>query len=138
MKWGKIGTLRDGVEQPWLEGKTPPESTPGNGSPFKYRREKIATGIIHQWDATAGRGDFPIKPGDKLFVYVFLDPKDPPLEALLQLRANGSYDHRAFWGTTNKVTHMEPPLVAPLPAGGTWTRLEVDPVVLGVGGKPKR
>jgi hypothetical protein len=138
LKWGKVGTLHDGVESPWFKGATPPESSNAAGGTYKFRSETIPAGIISQWDGTASRGEFPIKAGDKLFVYVLLDPKDPPFEVLLQLRANNSYDHRAFWGTVNKVTHMEPPLVGPLPATGKWVRLEVDPSVLKVGAKTKR
>jgi hypothetical protein len=33
---------------------------------------------------------------------------------------------------------MDPPRIAPLPERRTWIRLEVDPVVLGVGAKTKR
>jgi len=138
MSWGKVGTILDGAETAWFKGQVPPESTKAPGGPFKYRHEKIPAGTIHQWDADAGRGEFPIPAGAKLFATVFLDPQDPPSEILLQLRSNGSYDHRAFWGTVNKVTHMEPPLAGPLPEAGTWIRLEVDPALLGVGVKAKR
>jgi len=138
VKWGKVGTLHDGAETAWFKGATPPESTDGKEGPYKFRSERISTGVISQWDGVASPGDFPIKAGDKLFVYVLLDPKDPPKEVLLQLRANNSYDHRAFWGTVNMVTHMDPPLAGPLPVPGKWLRLEVDPSVLGVGDKPKR
>lgn len=138
IKWGKVGTLRDGVETPWFNGATPPESSGPAGGPFKFRSEKIPAGTIYQWDAFGSRGDFPVKTGDRLFVYVFLDPAEPSKEILLQLKANGSYDHRAFWGTTNLVSHMEPPLAGPLPKAGSWIRLEVEPSVLGVGAKPKR
>jgi outer membrane protein assembly factor BamB len=138
VQWGKIGTLRDGVETPWFQGSAPPESLSAPAGPFKHRSEKIPAGTIHQWDASASRGDFPINAGDKLFAYVLLDPKDPPAEVLLQFRSNGSYDHRAFWGTVNKVTHMEPPLAAPLPEAGKWVRLEVEPSLLGLGLKSRR
>jgi beta-glucanase (GH16 family) len=137
LKWGKVGILREGEETPWFNGATPRESTNADGQPYKFRKENIPGGSINQWDAYAAHGDFPIKAGDKLFVYVFLDPQDPPFEILLQLRANNSYDHRAFWGTVNKITHMEPPLTGPLPAAGKWIRLEVDPSVLNVGVKSK-
>jgi hypothetical protein len=84
------------VETAWFKSQVPPESTKGPGGPFKHRHEKIPAGTIHQWDAGAARGEFPIPAGAKLFVTVFLDPQDPPSEILLQLRSNGSYDHRAF------------------------------------------
>jgi outer membrane protein assembly factor BamB len=138
LQWGKIGTLHDGVETPWFKGGTPPASGNAPGGPYTFRSEKVTGGSIYQWDGSAARGEFPIRAGDKLFVYVLLDPKNPPFEVLLQLRANNSYDHRAFWGTVNKVTHMEPPLAGPLPETGKWIRLEVDPSVLGVGGRTRR
>jgi hypothetical protein len=138
LKWGKVGTLHDGVETPWFKGASPPDPSAAAGGPYKFRSETIPSGIISQWDGSAPRGDFPIRAGDKLFVYVLLDPKDPPFEVLLQLHANNSYDHRAFWGTSNRITHMEPPLVGPLPQRGQWIRLEVDPSVLGVGDRAKR
>jgi hypothetical protein len=138
LKWGRVGTLRDGVETPWFKGVSPPEFTNGAGGPYKLRSEKVTSGTISQWDGAGARGDFPIKAGDKLFVYVFLDPKNPPKEVLLQLRANNSYDHRAFWGTVNRVTHMDPPRAGPLPEAGRWIRLEVDPSVLGVGERARR
>ena len=138
LKWGRVGTLRDGVETPWFKGVSPPKFTNGAGGPYKLRSEKVTSGTISQWDGAGARGDFPIKAGDKLFVYVFLDPKNPPKEVLLQLRANNSYDHRAFWGTVNRVTHMDPPRAGPLPEAGRWIRLEVDPSVLGVGERARR
>lgn len=138
LKWGKVGTLHDGVEAPWFDGATALESTNAGEGPYKFRKENAPGGSISQWDAYAAHGDFPIRAGDKLFVYVLLFPEDPPFEVLLQLRASGSYDHRAFWGTANKVTHMEPPLAGPLPATGKWVRLEVDPSVLNVGLKTKQ
>jgi hypothetical protein len=138
LKWGKVGTLRDGIETPWFKGVSPPETTNAAGGPYKFRSEKVTAGTISQWDGAGARGDFPIRTGDKLFVYVLLDPKNPPKEVLLQLRANNSYDHRAFWGTVNRVTHMDPPRAGPLPEAGRWIRLEVDPSVLGVGEKARR
>jgi hypothetical protein len=138
LKWGNVGTLRDGIETPWFKGVPPPESTNVAAGPYKFRSEKVIAGTISQWDGAGARGDFPIKTGDKLFVYVLLDPKNPPKEVLLQLRANSSYDHRAFWGTVNRVTHMDPPRAGPLPEAGRWIRLEVDPSELGVGGKARR
>ena len=35
--------------------------------------------------------------GDKLFAHVYLEPKDPPKEIMLQFN-DGSWEHRATWG----------------------------------------
>src|SRR5207237_558319 len=35
--------------------------------------------------------------GDKLFAYVYLDPKSPPREIMLQWHTDG-WKHRAYWG----------------------------------------
>jgi hypothetical protein len=57
---------------------------------------------------------------------------------LLQLRANGSYDHRGFWGTANMITHMDPPQAGPMPAANKWIRLEVASAVLNIGVNSRR
>jgi hypothetical protein len=67
--------------------------------------------------------------GDVLFAYVFLDPKDPPQEIMLQWFSAGEWRHRAYWGEnriefgddgTEKRKRM-----GPRPQTGEWVRLEV-------------
>ena len=77
-----------------------------------------------------------ISAGDKLFAYVYLDPKDPPRALMLQYHTD-EWHNRANWGdadlipfgakgTTEKVQMGE------LPATGRWVRLEVRAAQLGL------
>jgi hypothetical protein len=74
--------------------------------------------------------------GDKLFTYVYLDPKDPPKEVMLQFNQDGSWEHRAFWGGNHidwgadKSPSRLP--MGPLPEAGKWARLEVDCKAVGL------
>jgi mono/diheme cytochrome c family protein len=74
--------------------------------------------------------------GDKLFAYVYLDPKDPPKEVMLQFNQDGSWEHRAFWGGNHidwgadKSPSRLP--MGPLPEAGKWARLEVDAQAVGL------
>jgi len=65
--------------------------------------------------------------GDVLFCYVYLDPKNPPKEVMLQWN-DGAWEHRAFWGENlipygssgDSRRHM-----GDLPETGKWVRLSV-------------
>jgi hypothetical protein len=66
--------------------------------------------------------------GDKLFAYVYLDPKSPPKTIMLQFN-DGVWEHRAFWGddmipwgTSGAASRLA---MGPLPKAGEWVRLEV-------------
>src|SRR5262249_50048787 len=90
-------------------------------------------------DDTRGTG---VTPGasDKFFVYVLLDPCDPPREIQLEFYApvDGN-EHRAFWGedllqfgaagTAGRVN------MGALPTPGQWTRLEVPASTVNLSGK---
>jgi len=74
--------------------------------------------------------------GDKLFAYVYLDPKDPPRALMLEVEAD-NWDHRANWGETNAIASADDKLkervqAGPLPASNEWARLEVDTAKLGL------
>ncbi|MDI6775329.1 MAG: Ig-like domain-containing protein [Verrucomicrobiota bacterium] len=77
--------------------------------------------------------------GNALFTYIYLDPMNTPQEAMLQFRAAGVWDHRAYWGRnlialgvngTASRTNM-----GALPPAGRWARLEVPAAAVGVEGK---
>ncbi len=73
--------------------------------------------------------------GDKLFAYVYLDPKDPPKEIMLQWNS-GQWMHRAYWGQNvipwgaDNSTQRRP--MGKLPKAGEWVRLEVDAQHVGL------
>jgi len=75
--------------------------------------------------------------GDMLFAYIYLDPKNPPQEVMLQFN-DGSWEHRAFWGEdkipyggvgSDGPNHRK---MGPLPKTGEWVRLEVSPEQVGL------
>ncbi|MCE9545714.1 MAG: PSD1 and planctomycete cytochrome C domain-containing protein [Planctomycetia bacterium] len=72
--------------------------------------------------------------GDRLFAYIYLDPKNPPQEVMLQWN-NGPWDHRAFWGKDlvpfGAVGTPARVSAGPLPEVGRWVRLEVDAARVG-------
>ncbi len=80
-----------------------------------------------------------INAGDKLYSYVYLDPANPPGEVMLQWFENGSWEHRAYWGTnalsfgTDGINSRRN--MGPLPAAGQWVRLEVSASQVGLEGK---
>lgn len=67
--------------------------------------------------------------GDKLFAYVYLSPKNPPKEIMLQWHSSG-WLHRAYWGDNvipwGRDNSSERRHVGPLPKLGEWVRLEVE------------
>lgn len=73
--------------------------------------------------------------GDRLFAYVWIDPKNPPREIMLQWFST-NWLHRAYWGE-NLVNFgadntTERRKMGPLPAAGQWVRLEVDAAKVGI------
>jgi hypothetical protein len=78
----------------------------------------------------------PIHVGDTLFIYVWLDPSDPPRAIMLQFHDGNAWHHRAYWGEDLCIAKGEPD--APhhrhrgaLPRPGTWTRLEIPVEAVG-------
>jgi mono/diheme cytochrome c family protein len=73
--------------------------------------------------------------GDTLFAYVYLDPKDPPKEVMLQWHSS-NWLHRAYWGENlvpfGNDNSTERHRVGPLPKAGEWVRLEVPAAKVGV------
>jgi hypothetical protein len=96
--------------------------------------KQTATGL-HQSSFT-GAAPLEVRPGDKLFAHVWLDPKDPPKSVMLQWN-DGTWEHRAYWGAdacllagrADAPNHHE---AGPLPKPGQWARLEVKAESVGL------
>ncbi len=79
----------------------------------------------------------PVAAGDILFVYVYLDPVNPPREIMVSWN-NGNWEHRAYWGEnlinygTNNTNSRRP--MGALPPTGQWVRLEVPASQVGLEG----
>jgi hypothetical protein len=75
--------------------------------------------------------------GDKLFAYVYLDPKDPPKSIMLQYHTD-EWRNRANWGDADAIPYgtkgtTEKVQLGALPEAGKWVRLEVPAAKLGLG-----
>ncbi len=74
---------------------------------------------------------------EMFFCYIYLDPKSPPQEVMLQFN-DGAWEHRAFWGEdkipygnvgSDGPNHKK---MGPLPKAGEWVRLEVSSEQVGL------
>jgi hypothetical protein len=67
--------------------------------------------------------------GDVLFAHVYIDPKTPPREVMLQWHTAGNWTHRAYWGDNvidwGKDGTPERLAMGRKPEAGRWVRLEV-------------
>jgi len=84
-----------------------------------------------------GAAPLDIPQAGKIFAYVWLDPKDPPKELMLQFHtAKDAWEHRAVWGDENaidwgKANSISRQKVGLLPELGKWVRLEFEVEKLG-------
>jgi hypothetical protein len=103
-------------------------STPG--SPVysgRMSHTRTGTGLTQHFIEQADPG-LVVGQGDTFFAYVYLDPKNPPQEIMLQWNTNG-WKHRAYWGE-NKIdwgadNTGERQRMGTLPELGRWIRLNV-------------
>jgi S1-C subfamily serine protease len=109
----------------------------GDGNPVAFGKMSIRrqSKEFGQHYFTAAKPPLQINSGDKLFAYVYLDPKDPPRQILLEWNS-GQWMHRAYWGE-NLVNHgfdgsTSRIYMGPLPKAGEWVRLEVDTSRVGL------
>jgi hypothetical protein len=139
------------VEQVWLEDDLPEGAIPagtGDAAAWKWVTQPDSPVFSGQRAHTQGgqgeqrqhRFDGAVKPLhvgpiDVLFAYVYLDPKAPPREIMLQWN-NGGWDQRAFWGedliSFGKPNTPSRRHFGPLPAAGQWVRLEVPAREIGI------
>jgi hypothetical protein len=95
---------------------------------------RTATGLS-QHLFTGANPPLKVVEADTLFAYVYLDPRNPPKEIMLQFN-DGTWEHRAYWGDNripwgadNSPSRRK---MGKLPEVGKWTRLEVDAQSLGL------
>ncbi|MBL8824795.1 MAG: PSD1 domain-containing protein [Planctomycetia bacterium] len=93
----------------------------------KFAHTRTAKGLSQHFVEGALRG-LVIGTGDSLFAYVYLDPKDPPKEIMLQWNTV-DWKHRAYWGEnkidwgTDKTGSRQ--YMGALPEPGRWVRLNI-------------
>ncbi|MBC7338101.1 MAG: hypothetical protein H5U01_17760, partial [Clostridia bacterium] len=101
------------------------------GEPAAFSGKKImrrtAEGLAQHYFTKAAQ-PLVVADGDKLFVHVYLDPKNPPREIMLQWN-DGTWEHRAFWGEDliewGQSGSPSRKRIGDLPTAGQWVRLEV-------------
>ena len=121
----------------WIEDGLPSGSQPaGNEGPkkswqfvtapqapvFAGNKSSVRTskGLTQHFFTGANPG-LKVGEGDHLFAYVWLDPKNPPKEIMLQFN-NGTWEHRATWGedVIPWGTAKSPSRHAAGPLAGAW------------------
>src|SRR5262249_15761047 len=77
-------------------------------------------------------------PKDNLVQYVYLDPKNPPRQIVLQLYAGGTQQgKRVYWGDNLMSLGEDAGTRAgPLPETGKWIRLRISAASFGIDGGP--
>ncbi|MBI5802868.1 MAG: DUF1549 domain-containing protein, partial [Verrucomicrobia bacterium] len=78
---------------------------------------------------------FTIPPNGKVFLHVFLDPKDTPKSVMLQFNT-GDWSHRAVWGDIDAIDYgkkdsNERKRLGDLPKAGEWVKLQFAASQLG-------
>jgi len=104
--------------------------TQDKGPVFSGKRSlHLQTSGLQQFVFGEAKQGLRIGKGDTLFAYVYLDPKNPPKEVMLQWHSK-DWSHRAYWGENSipwgRDNSSERLKVGPLPKVGEWVRLEVD------------
>lgn len=127
---GASGTGTGGDGWNWISAGP----TPVSGS--KAHQSNIAAGL-HEHSFGWGES-LSLAAGDKLVTYVYLDPANMPTEIMLSWKSD-SWEHRAFWGA-DKILYgtrgtASRYYAGPLPAPGSWVRLEVPASAVGLEGQ---
>lgn len=126
------GAVADSNSENWLWVNSSPTPASGNWA----HQSTVASGI-HQHFFTSAAATLTASQGEKLFAYVYLDPKYPPQEIMLQwFEPTSGWEHRAYWGadqipwgTNGQFNHY---YAGTLPAAGQWIRLEVPASSVGL------
>jgi hypothetical protein len=137
----------DSSDVVWFDDAVPAGARPAGSwnwvstAPVPYAgalaHQSALAGGIHQHYFTNAPAPLQVQTGDTLYVYVYLDPANPPSELMLQWYAAG-WEHRAYWGEdlipwgingTNGRRYM-----GPLPAVGQWVRLDIPASEVGLEG----
>ena len=141
------------TEWVWIDDALPEGVVPlgngGGGTGFQFvsgPEHPVFSGKKSHRRSSKGRGQHlvqnaksPLRVDDntRLFTYVFLDPKNPPKQIMLQWNDGKSWDHRIYWGEEKigwgKEGTASRRNLGPLPKVGEWVRLEVSAQSVGLG-----
>jgi len=135
--WSEDGTPAGAA----LQGNEPWSWVSSNPAPYSgaLAHQSALMSGMHQHLFSGGATSFPVASGDRLFVYVYLDPANPPTQVMVQWNDGATWEHRAYWGAANQIGWgvtgtVSARLMGPLPALGQWVRLEVPASQVGLEG----
>jgi hypothetical protein len=70
----------------------------GSGAPAGGGHTEPPMAGLHQHFFENASATFTPAAGERLFVWVYVDPDNPPAQLMLQWRTGTSWEHRAYWG----------------------------------------
>jgi mono/diheme cytochrome c family protein len=125
----------------WIDDTLPAGASPQGDGPWDFvsapghpvKSGKLAVrntgqGLTQRFFDNAGRA-LKVGADDTLFAHVYLDPKNPPREVMLQWHTKAGWSHRSYWGDNaidwGRDGTPERLAGGPLPKPGQWTRLSV-------------
>ncbi|MEM7393188.1 MAG: DUF1549 domain-containing protein, partial [Verrucomicrobiota bacterium] len=141
--------LTEAREVIWVDDQLPGlTKAEGNGLNWVRHPEPVHSGLRSMKRVSKGNQQHfftktthtvQVGEGDRLFAWIYLDPKNPPRSIMLQYNSTGAqagWMHRAFWGE-NLIGYgadntSERRSMGPLPEPGQWIRLEVDAAHIGL------
>ena len=133
-------------ETVWIEDSLPANAKPDGTTPWEFvkKPEPVFSGEtstkrksqdISQHFFTGASPGLTIQKDAILFAHVYLDPKNPPKEIMLQFN-DSVWEHRAYWGndvipwgTAGAVSRVN---MGALPELGKWVRIEVPAAKVGL------
>lgn len=136
------------LDRVWFDDKLPPGAQVDGEWQWERKAhgrvahtEAPADGTHQHWFHGAAQG-FTVQPGETLFAYVYLPAEHRPEAVMLQWHDGTDWDHRAYWGR-DVIQHGRGDTsghrhAGPLPAAGSWVRLEVPAARVGLEGKTLR
>jgi hypothetical protein len=125
----------------WIDDALPSGASPQGDGPWDFVAKpdhpvysgrlavrNRAEGLNQRFFDNAGN-KLKVGAGDTLFAYVYIEPKHPPKELMLQWHTRRGWTHRAYWGDNvidwGKDGTPERLASGGLPPLGNWVRLEV-------------
>ncbi|HVS53710.1 MAG TPA: glycoside hydrolase family 9 protein [Opitutaceae bacterium] len=129
---GAITSTNGGDSWSWVT------ASPAAESGTKSHQSALAAGL-HEHAFMNASNALVIGTGDRMFVYVYIDPANAPQTLMLSWNDGSSWEHRAYWGadkisygTAGTPGHYN---AGALPASGQWVKLEVPASAVGLEGK---
>ena len=125
----------------WIDDELPPGAKSEGGNAWEFVGKpahpvqsgrtslRVTAKGLDQRVLMAGGGKLKTGEGDTLFASLYIDPKNPPKEVMLQWHTKAGWSHRAYWGDNaidwGKDGTPERMRIGVLPATGRWVRLDV-------------